>query len=322
MPWMEQEQRARVSMFTVSVGGDASEHQVLALSGLRRFTEVIEHTDSARSDYIALAGHLDVDTITIREAPIAGCLLEPVGNFLFEMRIGGKPVAHLRRISGLGVRWEVINNRESTSLATQKLWDKRRYNEITTEAVVEWSERWQLYEYVKKLGEFTGPGKAFAVVEGFTCDYVQDVVIAALANDGTEVARWTLYRAWPTSWRPISDLDASTSDVGLVTATWQVAPLRGSEGIREEILRPLGKEQLVSQAFYKWVASAYKVPERKDLIVNFYLPGMQPGKDAPVARVKLFNAWVSRIEYQDFDASRNEVLTREIEVAFDGLLPL
>lgn len=314
------ENRARVSMFTIEV--DGQEHQVQAVTAPRRFVEVMEYTNSARVDYISLAGHLDVDTITIREAPVAGCLLEPAGSFLFDLEIGGKPIGHVRRISGLGVRWETINNRESTRLSTQKLWDKRRYNEVTTEIVVEWSEKWQLYEYVKKLGEFSGPGEAFSTVDGFTCDHVEDVVITLRANDGAEVAKWKLIRAWPVSYRPISDLDAATSEVGLVTVTWQVAPLRGTEGVIETILRPLSKEQLVSQAFYKWVAAAYSVPQRKNIILNLYNPGLVPGKDDPVGRLILYNAWVSRIEYADFDASRSEVLTREIEVTFDGFRPL
>jgi phage tail-like protein len=322
MPWTEQEQRARTSLFTISIAGDAAEHAVLGLSGLRRLTDVIEFTDSGRVDFISLAGHLNVENITVRDAPIAGCLGEVAGNFLFEVRIGGKTVAHTRRVSGLGVRWEVIENRESWNLGTQKLWDKRRYEEVTHDVVVDWQEKWQLYEYVKKLGEWRGPGKAFSVVEGFDCDYAQDVIIAALANDGSEIARWTLYRAWPSSWRPISDLAADSREVGISSVTWVVANLPGSPGIREEILRPRSPQGLVSEAFLTWVAKAYDVPERKDLIVNFYLPGLQPGKDAPVARIKLFNAWPSRVTYQDFDANANDPLTREIEITFDGLLPL
>jgi len=309
-------------MFTVSVGGDPGEHQLQGLSGLRRFVEEREFSTSSRSDFIKLAGHLDTDTITLREAPIAGCLGEPVGNFLFEIRVGSTPVAHTRRISGLGVRWDQMNNRESTQLATQKLWDKRRYNDITHDVVIEWTEQWQLYDYVKKLGEFSGPGKAFATVDGFTCDHVQDLHIVAMANDGTEVAKWTLYRAWPSSYRPIPDLSADTAEVGLSTVTWVLAPLMGAPGIEENIMRPLGNDQMVSQAFYKWVAKSYEMPERKDLIINMYLPGLQPGKDAPVSKIKLFNCWVQEINYQDFDANANDTLTRELVIQYDGLLPL
>lgn len=324
MPWTEQEQRARVSTFTVSVGGDVGEHQLLGLTNPERSVETRDWSPSSRSDWIQLAGHLNTNTITLREAPIAGCLGEPVGNFLFEVRIGSAatPVAHCRRISGLGVRWDAMDNRESNSLATQKLWDKRRYNQVTHDVVIEWTEGWQLYDYVKKLGEFSGPGRAFSTVEGATCDHVQDIIIAALSNDGSESAKWILRQAWPVSYRAISDLASDNADVGLSSVTWTVANTMGTPGIEEQIIRPLGKNQMVSQAFYDWVAAAYEMPQRKDLIINMYLPGLQPGRDAPVGRLKLFNCWVQEINYQDFDASRDEHLTRELTVQFDGLLPL
>ncbi|MDD3492404.1 MAG: phage tail protein [Candidatus Thermoplasmatota archaeon] len=320
MPWDEQEQRGRAGFFTVNVGG-GPEHQLLGVSGLRRFVENDEYASSADIQFINLAGHLDVDNITIREAPIAGCLGEPVGQFLFDLLIAGEPVAHVRRISGLGVRWDTGPNRESDSLATQKLFHKRRYPAVTTELVVEWTKKWQLYDYVKLLGEFSGPGKAFSVVDGFTCDHVRDIMIVAKSSDGEESARWVLSRAWPMSYR-ISDMSSDSTDPLIVSVEWVVAPAGQAPGVTETIKKRLGTGQLVSGEFYDWVASAYDVPKRKDLMLNFYLPGLQPGVDSPVSRIKLFNCFPSEVTYGDFDASADGRLTREITVTFDGLLPM
>ena len=320
MPWEEQEQRGRAGFFTVTCGGE--EHQLLAVTGLRRFVQNDEFTTSASLDFINLAGHLDVDNLTLREAPIAGCLGEPVGQFLFELRIGGTKIGHVRRITGLGVRWDVGTNRESDSLATQKLFYKRRYPAVTTELVVEWKEKWQLYNYVRKLGEFSGPGAAFSVVDEFVCDHVQDVTIVAKASDGEDVAKWTLFRAWPMSYR-IGDMSADSTDPLLVSVEWVVAPRGDMPGVSEKIIRPLGRGQLVSPKFYQWVAKAFDdVPKRETLILNYYLPGLQPGVDAPVARTRLFNCFTSEVTYQDFDAAADGRLTREITVAFDGMLPV
>jgi len=312
------ERRARNWLFTMSIAGEGGEHKLISVSNLRGIIEPIDHNESSRIDTISLAAHFNVDNLTVREAPIMGCIGEPAGNYLFEVEVNGDTVARCRRLAGLGVRWEVTDNRESDQLGTQKLWGHRTYPEVTLESVIDWQDGWQLYKKIfTKLGEFTGPGPQFVRTLA-NCPYVFDVNITLVRNDGQRVAKWALHRAWPTNWQ-LSDLSADANEVALESVTFRVAPLPGGAGITEDMLTRFSGEHLVSSAWYDWVAKAYDVPEKKDLILNIYHPGAQPGKDAPAGRLKLFNCWVSEISYSDFDATANEVATRDLTITFEGV---
>lgn len=312
------EKRARNFLFTISVAGEGNEHKLLGISNIRQVIEAFTHNESTRIDTISLAGHLNVDNITVREAPFMGCIGEAAPNFVFEVAVDGTTVARCRRISGLGVRWEVIENRESNKITTQKLWGHRSYPEITHDVVIDWQDGWVLYNYLKKVAEVVGPGDQFAEAQA-NCPYTVDVTITAKRQDGKNVAKWTLHRAWPTNWTPISDLAADANDVGLETITWVVAPVPGAQGITEDMTTYFSSEHLVSTQWYDFVSKAFDLPEKKDLIISIYHPGAQPGKDKPVGKLKLFNAWPSEITYGDLNASDNAVLTRDITITFEGI---
>jgi len=315
------EQRSRGNLFTVSIVGDGAEHKLMSISNIQRVINEIDHTESDRIDHVILPGHMTMENITFRDIPLSACY-DVAPNFLFELVVDGKTVGHLRRISGLGVRWDVVDNQESNNLNTQKLWFKRHYNAITTEVVVEWSEKWQLWEFAKLLGYHGGPGQAFSTVDGFTCEFRKEIQIIAKDYTGEEIGKWRIHGGWARVWVPHSDLSADSTTVGTMSIEWRIANLPGSPGIEEELINKLGKEHTISQAWYDWVAKVYDVPERKDLVINIYQPGQIIGKDEPVGRLKLFNCWVAEVNYQDFDASADEILTRDVVVAYDGIVPL
>jgi len=315
------EQRARNFLFTIEVAGSKTEHKLLGVSGLQAVINPVEVRESNRIDIGRLAGHATVDNFTVREAPIKGCLDEPVGNFLFELEIQGGPVLHLRRVSGLGVTWQAIENKESNELAIQKLWGHKSYPDITVEAVVDWESKDQFKKYLDKVANFTGPGPQFAHAEA-TCPYIQDAVLRVLSNDKEVRATWKIRRAWVLNWTPLGDLDATADDVAIERMTLALDPLPNSQGIAEDIFSPFEPAQMGASEWYDFVAAAWDIPYKRDLILHTYDPGQNPGKDQPKASYKVFNAWVSEIRYGDFDANADEILTREVTITAEGIKPL
>lgn len=321
MPDTTTEQRVRNFLFTVTVGGAASEHKVITLSGLQEVIAPIEAAESHRKEKFRIAGHATVDNFTIREAPIMGCLDESVGNFLFDLDIQGVGVVHLRRVSGLGVQWATIENKESDQLAIQKLFGHQTYPDITVEAVMDAETKNQFKQYVDKVAKFTGPGPQFAHAEG-TCPYVQDMKLRALAHDKSVRATWDIRRAWVLNWAPFGDLDAGADDLSIEKMTLALDPLPNSMGIIENIITPFDQEHMGSSDWYSFVASAWDIPEKKNLVINIYAPGKIPRRDEPVASYKVFNTWVSQVSYSDFDASSDDLLTREVTITAEGVIPL
>lgn len=318
------EQRARNFLFTVEVAGSKTEHKLLGISGLQAVINPVEVRESNRIEVARLAGHATVDNFTVREAPVKGCHDEPVGNFLFELEIQGGPVLHLRRVTGLGVTWQVIENKESNELAIQKLWGHKSYPDVAIEAVVDWESKDQFKKYLNRVAKFTGPGPQFAHAEA-RCPYIQDAVLRVLSNDRQVRAMWKIRRAWVLNWTPLGDLDATGDDVAIERMTLALDPLPNSQGIAETIFPMLGMfdmSNMGSLAWYQFVASAWDIPKKKDLIIHVYDPGLNPGKDQPKASYKVFNAWVSEIRYGDFDANADEILTREVTITAEGIKPL
>lgn len=314
------EHRARRSIFTVSVVGAGGEHKLQSITGLEHNTELIDPvSESTRLDQYVLPAQFNIGNITFKEAPFAGCGDQPASNFLFEVNLNGQPIAHVRSITGIGAHWAIMENRESTSLNVQKLWDKRSIPEITLNQVIELSEGNPLYKEISKLGKYQGPGKGYSVVGGAQCSYRGDWTIILRNREGDEVVRWRLYSVFPSRYQPINDMDATAGDVGLRSLTLRSSPAAGIIPL-EEIVSSYPTKGLVSQAWLQWIASGFSLPSRKDLTINLYAPESLPGQGEPLKRWKVFNAWPSEINYQDLDAASPALATREIVMACDGYI--
>jgi len=317
------ERRARKGLFTLSVVGKPGEHKLQSVSGFRQAIDLIEGaSESTRIDKFDLPSQLNMEALTLREAPFAGCGDQPEGNFFFSLYLNGTEVAHVRSVSGLGVNWAVSENRESTVLNVQKLFTKRTTPEITIKQVIELSEGDALFDEIAKMGTYQGPGRAFSVVGGATCAYRGDWKISLKKRDGSEVASWTIYQAFPNSYTPFDDLDATSDDVALRTLTLRSSPAFGTINIEERVSSWPGGGQIVSPDFLLWVSSAFNLPTRQTLVLNLYHPDALPGAGEPVKRWKLFNCWPSTVTYQDLDAGSPALCTREVGIAYDGYIPV
>lgn len=318
------EQRARKGLFTVSVIGEGGEHKLQGISGVERTIETIDGvSESTRLGKIDLPSHLNTGNITFNEAPFAGCGDTPAGNFYFEVELDGEIIGHVRSVSGLGVNWDIVENRESTNLNVQKLWDKFSIPEITFNQVVELSEGNPLYTAINKMGEIQGPGDGFSVVGGATCSFRGNWTIRLKNRGGEIIAQWNIVQAWPSRYEPMNDWTAEGGDVGLRSLTIRSAPVVGSPGIIETVSSwaTAAGSGLVSQPFYDWCSSIFKqAPTRKNLVINHYHPDALPGADEPLKTWKLFNCWPSSLSYGDLDAGSPALATREIVMACDGFI--
>lgn len=320
---MADEKRARRGLFTVSVIGGGGEHKLQGVSNFSVGLDAINPvSESTRIDEFSLPAQFNMENITLKESPFAGCDNQPAGNFYFKVLVNGTEIAHMRSVSGIGVDWAVMENRESTSLNVQKLFNKRTTGDIVLNQVMELSEDDPFYNQLKKMGEYVGPGKGYSVVGGADCKYRGDWTFILMNRSGGEVARWTMYGAYPSKYQPIDDLDATASEVGMRSLTLTSSPIYGTKNIEERVTSWPTGGQIVSSEFLQWVSGSFDLPSRKNLMLNLYHPDAIPGHGSPVKRWKLFNCWPSSVTYQDLDAGSPGLLTREIVIATDGFRPI
>lgn len=320
---MVDERRARSGLFTVSIIGGGGEHKLQGVSNFAYGPDLIDPvSESTRLDQFSLPAQLNVDNLTLKEAPFAGCEGQPASNFYFKVLVNGAEIAHMRSVSGLGVNWEVMENRESTILNVQKLFNKRTIPEITLNQVIELNEGDPFMEQMDKLGRFQGPGRGFSVVGGANCSYRGTWTFILMDRAGGEVVRWNAYGMFPSKFQPIGDLEATSNEVGMRTLTLRSSPAYGVQNIEEIVSSWPGSGQIVSPDFLQWASRAFKIPERKQLMLNLYHPDALPGTDVPQKRWKLFNCWPSSVTYQDLDAGSPALCTREIVLATDGVRPV
>ena len=319
---MTDERRARRGLFTVSVVGGGSEHRLQGVSGLERTADPIDSVSSSTSIWVnSLPAHINHGDITFTEAPFGGCAGGPNPNFYFQLELNGKPIAHVRSISGLSMAWDVTENHESTNLGTQKLWGKGTPGEITLNQVIELSEADPLLAEMEKLGAVQGPGVGFSVVGGAVCAYASNWMIRLLKRDGTPVATWALYGWYPSRYQPINDLEAQGTDVGLRTLVLKSQAGVKATPIEETVGLWYNEEGLTDPAFLAWASSIFAVaPTRKQLVVSLYHTDQLPGVGAPDLRWKLFNCFPKEVRYSDLDAGSPALATREIVVACDGII--
>jgi len=320
---MADEKRARGGLFTVSVIGGGGEHKLQSVTNFGLGVDAISSvSESTRLDQFSLPAQYNMENITLKESPFAGCDNQPATNFLFKVLVNGTEIGHMRSVSGIGATWDVMENRESTSLNVQKLFNKRTTPDITLNQVIELNDGNPFYTQMKKMGEYVGPGNGYSVVGGADCKYRGDWTFILMNRGMEEVARWTMYGAYPSHYQPISDLDASASEVGMRSLTLTSSPIYGVQNIEEKVTSWPNGGQIVSSEFLSWISGVFAVPTRKHLMLNLYHPDAIPGVGQPAKRWKLFNCWPSSVTYQDLDAGSPGLCTREIVLATDGFLPI
>lgn len=131
-----------------------------------------------------------------------GQRVDPFRNFNFLVELEGIAQASFTECTGLGSTTEVIENREGgDNVTVRKLPGKTTYNDITLKWGVTSST--ELYEWRQQI------------IDGLVLRLNISVVLFDLANS-LEVARWNVFRAWPTRYEGPS-LNAKGNDIAIDT---------------------------------------------------------------------------------------------------------
>jgi phage tail-like protein len=131
-----------------------------------------------------------------------GQRVDPFRNFNFLVELEGIAQASFTECTGLGSTTEVIENREGgDNVTVRKLPGKTTYTDITLKWGVTSST--ELYEWRQQI------------IDGLVIRMNISVVLFDLPNS-TEVARWNVFRAWPTRYEGPS-LNAKGNDIAIDT---------------------------------------------------------------------------------------------------------
>lgn len=139
---------------------------------------------------------------------------DPYKNFKFRVRWDGRYVAGVSKVSGLRRTTEVVAHRDGGEPSIQRLSPGRTsFDEITLERGVTHDTAFEAWaNQVWKLGN--GPGLEVALKS-----FRKDLIIELLNEAGQVALVYKVYRAWPTRYQALPDLDANGDAVAIEALT-------------------------------------------------------------------------------------------------------
>jgi phage tail-like protein len=135
---------------------------------------------------------------------------DPYKNFKFRVKWDGRYVAGITKVGPLKRETEVIEHREGGDPSTnRKSTGRTRFEPITLERGITHDhdfEQWA--NLVWRLGGSAGAEAALA-------NFRKDVIIELYNEAGQLVIAYKVYRAWPSMFQALPELNASTNVVGI-----------------------------------------------------------------------------------------------------------
>src|SRR5690606_34145381 len=137
---------------------------------------------------------------------------DPYANFKFRVKWDGRFVAGVSKVSGLKRTTEVIKHREGGDPSTsRKAPGRTEYEAITLERGVTHDpefERWanKVWNFGSGLGSETS-----------LLDFRKDLTIEFYNEAGQLVIAYQVFKAWPSEYTPLPDLDANANAVAIQT---------------------------------------------------------------------------------------------------------
>jgi len=133
---------------------------------------------------------------------------DPYKNFKFRLHWDGRVIAGISRVSGLRRTTEVIEHREGGDPSTsRKSPGRTEYEAITIERGVSHDpefERW-----ANKVHNFgAAPGEEVSLR-----DFRKDLLLELYNEAGQVVLAYRIFRAWPSEFEALPELDANASSV-------------------------------------------------------------------------------------------------------------
>jgi phage tail-like protein len=156
---------------------------------------------------------------TNTEFPKATYRYDPYRNFKFRLKLDGKYVAGVSRVSALTRTPQVISHREGGDPSTPRsLPGQSEYNAITLERGVTHDvafEQWanKVWDYRNSTvddqqGATSSPGVALE-------DFRKDLILEVYNEAGQKVIAYTIYRCWPSEFTSLPELDSSGNAVAI-----------------------------------------------------------------------------------------------------------
>ncbi|HEV2136772.1 MAG TPA: phage tail protein [Terracidiphilus sp.] len=136
--------------------------------------------------------------------------LDPYKNFKFRVKLDGKYVAGVSKISGLKRTTEVVKHREGGDPSTsRKSPGQTEFDAITLERGVTEDHAFEDWaNQVWKLGAALGSESALN-------EFRKDIYIEFYNEAGQLVQAFKVYRCWPSSYQALPDLDANATAVAI-----------------------------------------------------------------------------------------------------------
>ena len=133
--------------------------------------------------------------------------IDPYKNFKFRVKWDGRYVAGVSRISGLRRMTDVVEHREGGDLSTtRKSPGLTRFEPITLERGITHDADFE--QWANKVWSSAGMDVSLA-------DFRKDLAIDLFNEAGQKVKSYIVYRAWPSVYQALPELDARGSAVAL-----------------------------------------------------------------------------------------------------------
>jgi len=135
---------------------------------------------------------------------------DPYKNFKFRIKVDGKYIAGLSKMSPLRKKTEVIEYREGADPSTlHKIPGRTKFSPITLEAGLTHDSTFENWaNLVNNLA-----GDAVMSLKNFR----KDMIIEVLNEQGTVALAYKVYRCWVSEYEALPDLDSNSNAIAIAT---------------------------------------------------------------------------------------------------------
>jgi phage tail-like protein len=143
---------------------------------------------------------------------------DPYKNFKFRVRWDGRYVAGVSKVSALKRTTEVVEHREGgDNSLTRKSPGRTKYEPITLERGVTHDVEFE--QWANKVWDYGNAqaGSDQRTRETSLKDFRKDLIIDLFNEAGQKVISYRVYRAWPSEYQALPDLDANANAVAIQT---------------------------------------------------------------------------------------------------------
>ena len=138
--------------------------------------------------------------------------LDPYKNYRFLVVLDGHTVAGVSKVSGLKRTTEVVKHREGGGPnVSRRSVGRTEYEPITLERGVTHDLDFDAWAY-KVLAVGSNPGAEVSLQ-----DFRKDIVIQLLNEAGQVAIAYKIFRAWPSEYQIVGELDANANAVAIQT---------------------------------------------------------------------------------------------------------